>query len=192
MRSNAVAASVLERHPRIDLLVNNAGIARAFELPRRRPGAHRAGAARQLPRLGLDDARVPARPRRGLPRRQRRLGRRNGGGRARTPRRSMRSSLSPARSPSSSRRAKVAVHTVNPGFVETPGFPQRGRFGRLASRLVVEPQLVVRRIARGRRARSPRDRRPALVPGRVDRAGARARARRPSTVASGRTSRAGS
>ena len=34
----------------------------------------------------------------------------------------------------------VKVHTVNPGFVETPGFPQRGaRFRGLASRLVVDP-----------------------------------------------------
>ena len=41
----------------------------------------------------------------------------------------------------------VKVHTVNPGFVETPGFPQRGvRHGRLASRFVVDPPFVARRI----------------------------------------------
>ena len=40
----------------------------------------------------------------------------------------------------------VSVHTINPGFVETPGFPQRGRFGRFGSRLVVGPSLVVRRL----------------------------------------------
>jgi NAD(P)-dependent dehydrogenase (short-subunit alcohol dehydrogenase family) len=40
----------------------------------------------------------------------------------------------------------VSVHTVNPGFVETEGFPQRGRFGRLGSRLVVQPPLVVERL----------------------------------------------
>ena len=43
----------------------------------------------------------------------------------------------------------VRVHTVNPGFVETPGFPQRGRLGsRLLERAVVEPELVARRIVR--------------------------------------------
>jgi NAD(P)-dependent dehydrogenase (short-subunit alcohol dehydrogenase family) len=40
----------------------------------------------------------------------------------------------------------VSVHTVNPGFVETEGFPQRGRLGSLGSRLVVEPPLVVERL----------------------------------------------
>jgi NAD(P)-dependent dehydrogenase (short-subunit alcohol dehydrogenase family) len=40
----------------------------------------------------------------------------------------------------------VRVHTVNPGFVETPGFPQQNRFGPLLSRLVVEPAFVVDRI----------------------------------------------
>ncbi|HEX5449790.1 MAG TPA: SDR family oxidoreductase [Gaiellaceae bacterium] len=41
----------------------------------------------------------------------------------------------------------ISVHTVNPGFVETPGFPQRGvRLGALASRLVVDPPFVVGRI----------------------------------------------
>lgn len=40
----------------------------------------------------------------------------------------------------------IAVHTVNPGFVETPGFPQRERFGPLLSRLVVDPPFVVDRI----------------------------------------------
>jgi uncharacterized protein len=40
----------------------------------------------------------------------------------------------------------VHVHTVNPGFVETPGFPQRVRLGRLADRIVVEPEYVAKRI----------------------------------------------
>lgn len=40
----------------------------------------------------------------------------------------------------------VSVHTVNPGFVETPGFPQRERFGRFAQRFVVDPPLVVDRL----------------------------------------------
>jgi NAD(P)-dependent dehydrogenase (short-subunit alcohol dehydrogenase family) len=41
----------------------------------------------------------------------------------------------------------IHVLTVSPGFVETPGFPQRGaRFGRISSRLVADPPFVVGRI----------------------------------------------
>jgi hypothetical protein len=40
----------------------------------------------------------------------------------------------------------VSVHTVNPGFVETPGFPQRTRFGRAGRTFVVEPPLVAERL----------------------------------------------
>jgi short-subunit dehydrogenase len=52
------------------------------------------------------------------------------------------------------------VHTVNPGFVETEGFPQSGRFGRLGSRLVVEPSVVVERLL----AAVDHDRREITVP----------------------------
>jgi len=37
------------------------------------------------------------------------------------------------------RAARISVHTVNPGFVETEGFRSGGRFGPLFSRLVIEP-----------------------------------------------------
>ena len=40
---------------------------------------------------------------------------------------------------------RISVHTINPGFVETPGFPQRGRFKGPAYRLVARPELVVER-----------------------------------------------
>ena len=41
----------------------------------------------------------------------------------------------------------IRVHTVLPGFVETPGFPQRSRFSnRFVRALVVEPELVAERI----------------------------------------------
>jgi uncharacterized protein len=41
----------------------------------------------------------------------------------------------------------IHVHTVNPGFVETPGFPQRGKLGsRLLERAVVEPEAVARKV----------------------------------------------
>ena len=38
------------------------------------------------------------------------------------------------------------MHTVNPGFVETPGFPQQSRFGFWMRRLVVDPPFVAERI----------------------------------------------
>lgn len=41
----------------------------------------------------------------------------------------------------------IHVHTVNPGFVETPGFPQRGVLGsRLLERTVVTPEYAASRI----------------------------------------------
>lgn len=40
----------------------------------------------------------------------------------------------------------ISVHTVNPGFVETPGFPQRARFGPAARFFVADPKLVARRL----------------------------------------------
>ena len=50
---------------------------------------------------------------------------------------------------------RVRVLTVNPGFVETPGFPQGGRFSFPVSLLVARPELVARRtmaaLDRGRR-----------------------------------------
>lgn len=59
-------------------------------------------------------------------------------------------------------REGIHVHTVNPGFVETPGFPQRGLLGsRLLDRTVVEPEYVARRIVRA----VERDRREIFVPG---------------------------
>ena len=40
----------------------------------------------------------------------------------------------------------VRVHTILPGFVETPGFPQRSRFGERLGTLVAEPELVAERM----------------------------------------------
>jgi len=43
----------------------------------------------------------------------------------------------------------IRVHTVLPGFVETEGFPQRSRFpSRVMRALVAEPELVAERIMR--------------------------------------------
>jgi short-subunit dehydrogenase len=56
----------------------------------------------------------------------------------------------------------VQVLTVNPGFVETPGFPQRGTLGsRLLERTVVEPEYVARRVV----GAIERNRREIFVPG---------------------------
>ena len=40
----------------------------------------------------------------------------------------------------------IRVHTIVPGFVETEGFPQRERFGRRLGTLVAEPELVAERL----------------------------------------------
>jgi NAD(P)-dependent dehydrogenase (short-subunit alcohol dehydrogenase family) len=63
----------------------------------------------------------------------------------------------------------ISVLTVKPGFVETPGFPQRRvRFGPLLSRLVVDTPFVASRIIDGiehdrREITVPRWYRPAAV-----------------------------
>ena len=54
----------------------------------------------------------------------------------------------------------VRVHTILPGFVETEGFPQRTRFGARLSTLVVEPELVAERVL----GALDRDRREVFVP----------------------------
>jgi NAD(P)-dependent dehydrogenase (short-subunit alcohol dehydrogenase family) len=79
----------------------------------------------------------------------------------------------------------IDVLTVNPGYVETPGFPQRTRLGPLVRPLIVDPPFVVDRILsameHGRREIVvPRWYRPfavlqALAPGTVARVRARAR-----------------
>ena len=72
----SVAARVLERHPQIDVLVNNAGDPGPDELPRRRPRGDRAADPDQLPRRHLVPPRLPAGParRRAVGRREHRLG----------------------------------------------------------------------------------------------------------------------
>ena len=43
----------------------------------------------------------------------------------------------------------IRVHTINPGFIETEGFPQRSRMpSRLVQRTVREPELVASRVLR--------------------------------------------
>jgi NAD(P)-dependent dehydrogenase (short-subunit alcohol dehydrogenase family) len=141
----AVATRVLERHPRIDLLVNNAGIGArggyldadpdliervirvnylgsvwstlAF-LPGLDPGSHVANVVSVA-------GTVAAGPYSASKHAQLAFSR------------SITVELAPR---------GISVHTVNPGFVETEGFPQRKRFGPLMSKLVVDPPLVVARL----------------------------------------------
>ena len=77
-RVEALAARVLARHARIDLLVNNAGFTARTEFAGGDPARHRGDDAGQLPRLGVDCERVPARPRPRLAHREHRVDRRRG------------------------------------------------------------------------------------------------------------------
>jgi NAD(P)-dependent dehydrogenase (short-subunit alcohol dehydrogenase family) len=142
----AVAARVLERHPRIDLLVNNAGIgARTNFLDGNLEAIERVVRVNYLGAVWTTLAFLP-----GLQRGSHVVNVVSVAGTV-------------ANGPySASKHAQLAfsrslavelaprgvrVHTVNPGFVETPGFPQRqSRFGPLLSRLVVDPPFVAARI----------------------------------------------
>ena len=72
------AAAILQRHGRIDLLVNNAGIPGRGDLLLARTGADRGGAADELPGRRLDGPGPRGGAAAGLARRQRRLRRRHG------------------------------------------------------------------------------------------------------------------
>jgi uncharacterized protein len=140
----AVAARVLERHPRIDLLVNNAGVGArgnyltvdpdvienvirvnylgsvwptlAF-LPGLGQGSH-------LVNLVSVAGSVAGGPYSASKHAQLAFSR------------SITVELAPC---------GISVHTVNPGFVETEGFPQRNHLG-LFARAVVDPPFVVQRL----------------------------------------------
>ena len=140
-----VAARVLKRHPRIDLLVNNAGIPargafldidperidavtrtnylgsvwclRAF-LPGLEPGTHVVNLVSVSGQIALGPYSA-----------------------------AKHAQLAFSRSVAAELSGRgVAVHTINPGFVETPGFPQTGRFKFGLGRLVVTPDYVAKKI----------------------------------------------
>ena len=175
------AAAIRERHPRVALLVNNAGIPGRADFLRAEPDrieevvrVNYLGAVwflrALLPALdrGADVVNVvsvagtvafpPAGPYSASKHAQLAFSRATG---------------------AQLRRRGIRVHTVNPGFVETEGFPQRAtlRSG-LLRRLVIEPAEVARRVVEA----VEHDRREVFVP-RSYRAAALAQAIAPGLVA---------
>lgn len=142
----AAAAQVLEQHPRIDLLVNNAGVgARDTFLDADANAIEQVMRVNYLGSVWTTRAFLP-----GLVRGSHVVNLVSVAGTV---------AVGPY---SASKHAQLAfsrtiavelaprgikVHTVNPGFVETPGFPQRGtRLGPVASRFVIDPPFVVERL----------------------------------------------
>jgi NAD(P)-dependent dehydrogenase (short-subunit alcohol dehydrogenase family) len=140
----AVAARVLERHPRIDLLVNNAGVGARGNYLTVEPGViERVISVNYLGSVWPTLAFLPG------------LGRGShvvnvvsvagtvAGGPYSA---SKHAQLAFSRSITVELAPRgISVHTVNPGFVETEGFPQRNHLGLLA-RVVVDPPFVVQRL----------------------------------------------
>jgi NAD(P)-dependent dehydrogenase (short-subunit alcohol dehydrogenase family) len=139
-----VAARVLERHPHIDLLVNNAGVgARGSYLTVEPEVIERVISVNYLGSVWPTLAFLPG------------LGRGShvvnvvsvagtvAGGPYSA---SKHAQLAFSRSITVELAPRgISVHTVNPGFVETEGFPQRNHLGLLA-RVVVDPPFVVQRL----------------------------------------------
>jgi uncharacterized protein len=140
----AVAARVLERHPRIDLLVNNAGIPMRGNYLDSEPTQMEAVMQTNyfgsvwcllsfLPGLGEGSTLVNIVSVAGTVA----VGPYSASKHAQLAfSRSIAVELAPR---------GIAVTSVLPGFVETPGFEQRKRFGLLMRSLVVDPEFVARR-----------------------------------------------
>jgi NAD(P)-dependent dehydrogenase (short-subunit alcohol dehydrogenase family) len=141
---DAVASRVLERHPRIDLLVNNAGIPARGSFLGAEPERIEAVTMTNylgglwclrafLPGLGEGSTLVNIVSVAGAV---------AGGPYSASKHaqlafsRSIAAELAPS---------GISVLGVLPGFVETPGFPQRERFGFLLRLVVVDPPFVARR-----------------------------------------------
>jgi NAD(P)-dependent dehydrogenase (short-subunit alcohol dehydrogenase family) len=181
---DAAAARVLGRHPRIDLLVNNAGVgARASFLSADAETIERVVRVNYLGSVWATRAFLP-----GLGAGSHVVNVVSVAGTVATGpySASKHAQLAFSRSLAAELAPRaVKVHTINPGFVETPGFPQRGaRFGPLASRLVADPGLVVERLLDA----VDQDRREIFVP-RWYRPAAWVQALAPGLVANGRARR---
>lgn len=148
---DAVAARVCERHPQVKLLVNNAGVAaRADFLTGEPDRIEHVLRTNYLGSVWCLRAFLPlleaARPADvvnvvsvagtvAFP----------GGGPYAA---SKHAQLAFSRAMSAELRTRgIKVHTVNPGFVETEGFPQRSRLRGPLLRSVIEPEDVARHIA---------------------------------------------
>ena len=148
---DAVAARVCDRHPQVKLLVNNAGVAARADFLTGEPD--RIEHVLRTNYLGsvwclraflplLEAARsadvvnvVSVAGTVAFP----------GGGPYAA---SKHAQLAFSRAMSASLRTRgIKVHTVNPGFVETEGFPQRSRLRGPLLRSVIEPEDVARHIA---------------------------------------------
>lgn len=140
-----VAARVLERHPRIDLLVNNAGVgARGSYLTAEPERIEQVIQVNYLGSVWTTLAFLPG------------LGKGShvvnvvsvAGLIADGPySASKHAQLAFSRSLSTELAPRgIRVHTVNPGFVETPGFPQRQKTPAPLYRFVAQPPFVVERI----------------------------------------------
>jgi NAD(P)-dependent dehydrogenase (short-subunit alcohol dehydrogenase family) len=154
----AAATRVLERHPRIDLLVCNAGVAgRTNYLDGNAEAIERVVRVNYLGSVWTLLAFLP-----GLQRGSHVVnvvsvaGTVAGGPYSASKHAQLAFSRSIARELAP---RGVSAHTVNPGFVETDGFPQRGTHGVL-DRIVVDPPLVADRIM----SAVARDRREIFVP----------------------------
>jgi NAD(P)-dependent dehydrogenase (short-subunit alcohol dehydrogenase family) len=142
---DAAAARVLARHPRVDLLVNNAGLGARGDfltapperieevvrvnylgsvwttlafLPGLEPGAHVVNVVSVAGTFAMGPYSASKHAQLAFSR-------------------SLAAELGPR---------GIRVHTVNPGFVETPGFPQRGRIPGPLYRFVAQPPFVAERI----------------------------------------------
>jgi NAD(P)-dependent dehydrogenase (short-subunit alcohol dehydrogenase family) len=144
MAVEALAARVLERHEHIDLLVNNAGFTARVDFVGGDPnGIEEMIRANYLGSVWVASAFLPG------------LGRGShivnvvsvAGEVAAGPySASKHAQLAFSRSLSVELAPRgIAVHTVKPGLVETPGFPHQHR-GQLARRVAVDPSLVVERL----------------------------------------------
>ena len=141
----AAAGRVLERHPRIDLLVNNAGIAGRYTYLTAPPEAVEAVIRTNylgsvwclrafLPGLGQGSHLVNVVSIAGLFA----IGPYSA---------SKHAQLAFSRSVAVELAGRgVSVHTVNPGLIETPGFPQHNRVKHGLQRFVAGPDLVATRI----------------------------------------------
>ena len=188
---NAAAARVLERHPQIDLLVNNAGVgARSNYLDANVERIEETIRVNYLGSVWVTLAFLPGlAPGSHIVNVVSVAGTIAGGPYSA----SKHAQLAFSRSLTAELAPRgIAVHTINPGFIETPGFPQRERLGPLVGRIVVDPPFVVDRLLdavnHGRREIFvPRWYRPvawaqALLPGAVARIYGRSSTNHPNTA----------